>query len=287
MNVIHNPVPNQTEPVVHVENVSKRYIFQQYRPSLRQEAVQMAQRLVGRMQQGNWESQAFWPLKDISFTLNRGDTLGIIGHNGAGKTTLLRLLSGIIEPTEGRIMVNGRFATLIGLGAGFDYERSGRENIFLNAAIQGVNPEEIEQRVHDIIEFSELGDFIDVRVKLYSSGMIARLGFSIAVHILPDVVFLDEVLSVGDTAFQEKSSERILELRERNTTLVFVSHSMSSIEKMCKRTIWLDHGQIKMDGPTQEVVKAYAGRYMKEKDSELENPLEVPAIADPASGSNG
>lgn len=262
MNVIHNPSTHEGEPVVQVDNVSKRYVFQQYRPSLRQEAVQMARRWVGRMQQGSWESQAFWPLKDISFTLNKGDTLGIVGHNGAGKTTLLRLLSGIIEPTEGTITVNGRFATLIGLGAGFDYERSGRENIYLNAAIQGVQPDEIEQRVDDIIAFSELGEFIDVRVKLYSSGMIARLGFSVAVHILPDVVFLDEVLSVGDTAFQEKSSERILELRERNTTLVFVSHSMASIQKMCTRTIWLDHGRIKMDGPTEEVIQAYAGRYL-------------------------
>jgi ABC-2 type transport system ATP-binding protein len=275
MNVIHNPSPIQGEPVVRVENVSKRYIFQQYRPSLRQEAVQMAKRFIGRVQQGNWESQAFWPLKNVSFTLNRGDTLGIVGHNGAGKTTLLRLLSGIIEPTEGSITVNGRFATLIGLGAGFDYERSGRENIYLNAAIQGVPPEEIEQRVDDIIEFSELGEFIDVRVKLYSSGMIARLGFSIAVHILPDVVFLDEVLSVGDTAFQEKSSERIMQLRERNTTLVFVSHSMTSIEKMCQRTIWLDHGQIKMDGPTDEVIEAYAGRYLKHDEDKAEAELQA------------
>jgi ABC-type polysaccharide/polyol phosphate transport system ATPase subunit len=258
MSVFHNPVAPANEPIVRVENVSKRYVFQQYRPSLRQEAVQMAKRLVGRVQQGAWESQAFWPLKDVSFTLNKGDTLGIVGHNGAGKTTLLRLLSGIIEPTEGHITVNGRFATLIGLGAGFDYERTGRENIYLNAAIQGVQPEEIEQRVNDIIEFAELGEFIDRRVKLYSSGMIARLGFSVAVHILPDIVFLDEILSVGDTAFQEKSSERIMQLRERNTTLVFVSHSMVSIQKMCKRAIWLDHGQVRMDGPTEEVIKAYA-----------------------------
>jgi ABC-type polysaccharide/polyol phosphate transport system ATPase subunit len=258
MSVFHNPAAPADEPIVRVEHVSKRYVFQQYRPSLRQEAMQIAKRLVGRVQQGAWESQAFFPLRDVSFTLNRGETLGIVGHNGAGKTTLLRLLSGIIEPTEGRITVNGRFATLIGLGAGFDYERTGRENIYLNAAIQGVTPEEIEQRVDEIIEFSELNEFIDRRVKLYSSGMVARLGFSVAVHILPDIVFLDEILSVGDTAFQEKSSERIMQLRERNTTLVFVSHSMTSIKKMCQRVIWLDHGQVLMDGPTEEVIEAYA-----------------------------
>ncbi len=264
MNVIHNPVPIPGEPIVRVENVSKRYVFQHFRPSLRQEALQIAKRWIGRAPQATWESQPFWPVKDVSFTLDKGDTLGIIGHNGAGKTTLLRLLSGIIEPTEGRIIVNGRFATLIGLGAGFDYERSGRENIYLNAAIQGVEPEEIEQRVDDIINFAEIGEFIDRRVKLYSSGMIARLGFSIAVHILPDVVFLDEVLSVGDAAFQEKSSERIMQLRDNNTTLVFVSHSLSSIEKMCRHTLWLDHGRVMMHGPTEQVVKAYTDGVKKD-----------------------
>ncbi len=260
MNVIHNPVPIPGEPIVRVEHVSKRYVFQHFRPSLRQEAVQIAKRWIGRAPQVAWESQPFWPVKDVSFTLNQGDTLGIIGHNGAGKTTLLRLLSGIIEPTEGKITVNGRFATLIGLGAGFDYERSGRENIYLNAAIQGVAPEEVEQRVEDIINFAEIGEFIDRRVKLYSSGMIARLGFSIAVHILPDVVFLDEVLSVGDADFQQKSSARIKQLRDKNTTLVFVSHSLTSVEEMCERTLWLDHGRVIMDGPTKEVIKAYTGR---------------------------
>ncbi len=153
--------------------------------------------------------------------------------------------------------MQGRFATLIALGAGFNVERTGRQNIFLNAAIQGVPPRQVARFIGDIIEFSELGEFIDVPIKRYSSGMTTRLGFSIAVHIFPDIIFIDEVLAVGDAAFQEKCIERILQMKADGRTLMFVSHSAASVRLVCDRAIWLDHGRMQADGPTDEVLEAY------------------------------
>jgi ABC-type polysaccharide/polyol phosphate transport system ATPase subunit len=244
-------------PVVVVEHVSKRYAFRSYRPSLRHEAGQIFRRLLGNADRVSWEKPAYWSLRDVSFSLNPGDTLGIIGENGAGKTTLLRLLSGISEPSEGKISVTGKFVPFIGLGAGFDYTRTGRENIFLNAAIMGVRPQQVKTLLDEILDFAELGEFIDQPVKIYSSGMIARLGFSIAFALMPDIVFLDEVFSVGDIGFQGRSMERILGFKEKQTTLVFVSHNMEAIKKLCQRTIWLEHGQVRMEGVTADVVHAY------------------------------
>lgn len=244
-------------PIISVENLSKRFVFQSYRPSFRHELGQMMRRLIGKSQPASWESVPFWSLRNVSFSLEAGETLGLIGKNGAGKTTLLRLLAGISEPTEGTIRVNGKFAPLIGLGAGFDVERTGRENIYLNAAILGATIRQTDQIIDQIIEFSELNEFVDRPVKIYSSGMITRLGFSIALALMPDIVFLDEVFSVGDIGFQSKSMERIYELKERKATLVFISHSLTAVQQLCTRTIWLEHGQIRMDGPTDEVVAAY------------------------------
>lgn len=244
-------------PIITVKNVSKRYKFQSFRPSLRHELGQMVKRLVGKTLDASWEEKPFWSIRDVSFSLNAGDSLGVIGSNGAGKTTLLRLLSGIIEPTAGEIQVTGQFAPLIGLGAGFDQERTGRENIYLNAAIQGSSVQKVNSVLAQIIDFTELNEFIDRPVKIYSSGMVARLGFSIAFFLAPDIVFLDEVFSVGDIGFQSKSMDRIMEFKERKTTLVFISHSLDTVRAMCERTIWLEHGQIKMDAPTDEVLDAY------------------------------
>jgi ABC-type polysaccharide/polyol phosphate transport system ATPase subunit len=244
-------------PVVTVENVSKRYVFRSYRPSLRHEFGDIVRRLAGQGGRAAWEGDAFWSLRNVSFTLNAGETLGLIGPNGAGKTTLLRLLSGISEPTEGTVRVNGKFAPLIGLGAGFDMERTGRENIFLNAAILGASIQQINGILDEVIDFAELNEFVDRPVKVYSSGMIARLGFSIAFSLLPDIIFLDEVFSVGDIAFQRKSVDRIAQIKARNATLVFISHSLDAVQQFCARTIWLDHGQIRMDGPSAQVVEAY------------------------------
>ncbi len=245
------------EPIISVNHVSKIYRPIGFRPKLRYEAGQMIRRWMGLKADIHWEKDPFWALKDINFTVQPGESVGIVGRNGAGKTTLLRLLSGIMEASEGSIEVTGRFATLIGLGAGFDFHRSGKENIYLNAAIFGFPPSDVDEVIHQITEFSELGEFLDRPIKKYSSGMIARLGFSIAVHILPDIIFLDEVLSVGDIAFQQKCIERMKQLKEQNCTFLYVSHDPASLIMLCERSIWLHHGEMLMDGPTTDVIAAY------------------------------
>lgn len=242
--------------VVKVENVSKTFDIRRYQTSLRTNALSMFRQFIG--QQSTDESQeAFQALKNISFTINEGEGLAIVGRNGAGKTTLLRLLSGISEPTEGTIDVYGKFVSLLGFGAGFDQERTGRENIYLNAALYAMNAEQTEAIIDDIIEFAELDDFIDSPIKLYSSGMHARLGFSVAVHILPRIFFLDEVLAVGDFAFRRKCLERIYELKQQGVTVIFVSHSAALSKWMCERGIWLHNGEIRLDSDINTVIDAY------------------------------
>jgi ABC-type polysaccharide/polyol phosphate transport system ATPase subunit len=242
-------------PVIVVDHVWKRYPRSEYRPSLRHEAVSMLKRMA--RQEFSAASQPFFAIKDVSFVVQRGEGVGIIGRNGSGKTTLLRLLSRITRPTTGRISVIGRYAALIGLSAGFNPERTGRENIYLNAAIHGVSPRRVNVLMDDIVEFAELGEFIDRPVKLYSSGMVARLGFSAMIHVLPEIIFLDEVLAVGDIAFQEKCLERIFSMKEGGRTVLFVSHSTKMVQKLCERAIWLNRGEVVMDGPSPEVLSRY------------------------------
>lgn len=201
--------------------------------------------------------QPFYALRDVSFSVQKGESLGIIGRNGAGKTTLLRLLSGITQPTLGEVTVYGKFATLIGISAGFNFELTGRKNIYLNSAFFGWRPEQVRDIEAQIIEFAEIGEFIDAPVKLYSSGMVARLGFSIAIHLLPDIIFLDEVLAVGDAKFAEKCWERITDLRKGDRTIVMINHSEAAIRKLCTRAIWLDHGEVMIDSSTDEALAAY------------------------------
>ncbi|GAB4530959.1 MAG: hypothetical protein OHK0046_51740 [Anaerolineae bacterium] len=249
------------QPIIEVNDVSKRYAPIGYRPSLRHEGTQLLKRALGMADKASWERDAFWALKNVNFTVKPGEGVAIVGRNGAGKTTLLRIISGILEPSNGHVSVRGRFSTLIGLGAGFDMERTGRENIFLNSAIFGFQPKQVSGVMDEIIDFAELGAFIDQPVKHYSSGMIARLGFSIAIHILPDMVFLDEVLSVGDAAFQKKCMTKMLEFKDNGCTFLFVSHAASQIKLICERAIWLHHGEMLMDGPVDEVVGAYEERF--------------------------
>ena len=248
---------NTSSPIIRVQNVSKSYSPIGYRPKLRHEALEMVKSWIGLPSNISWQKEPFWALRDVSFSVQRGEGLGIIGHNGAGKTTLLRLLSGIMDPTTGSVEVNGRFASMIGLGAGFDYQRTGRENVYLNAAIFGYPPKIVNQFIGDIIGFSGLNEFIDRPVKHYSSGMIARLGFSIAIHILPEIIFLDEVLSVGDTSFQTKCLDRMLEYKEQKCTFLFVSHDPNAVRMICERAIWLHKGEVMMDGSTDLVIEAY------------------------------
>ena len=243
-------------PVIELTHVYKRYRFGQYNMSLRHEASKTLKRLFGFYTQQERHT-SLYALKDINLSIQAGETVGIVGINGAGKTTLLRLLSGVTKPTQGVVRVEGRFATLIGLNAGFNPDMSGRKNIYLNAAIFGMSIHQTRQLEENIIRFADIGDFIDLPTKIYSSGMIARLGFSIAVHILPEIIFIDEILAVGDAAFAEKCAYRLLELKAEGRTIVTVSHSLTSLRALTERCLWLNKGMLVLDGPTEAVIAAY------------------------------
>ncbi len=201
--------------------------------------------------------QSFWALQDVSFEVKKGDKLGVLGLNGAGKSTLLKLISGVMKPTNGNIELNGRISPLLELGAGFDPSYTGRENIFLNGAMLGYPKEFIESKFDEIVEFSEIGDFIDVPLKNYSSGMVARLGFSIATVVEPQILILDEVLSVGDAKFKEKSENRMKSLLNQDVTVLFVSHSIDQVRRLCNKAIWLEKGKLIMQGSVEEVSEKY------------------------------
>src|SRR5689334_5284786 len=213
--------------------------------------------LVNKLRSLRGHSREFWALKDISFTVERGEALGIIGLNGAGKSTILKLLYNITTPSKGEIRIRGKLSALIEVSSGFHPELTGRENVYLNGSLLGMTRREIRNKLDRIIEFSGVGAFIDSPVKRYSSGMYLRLGFSIAAHLDPDILLLDEVLAVGDAAFQTKCIKRIAQLRNEGTTIVFVSHNLGAVESLCDRTLLIKEGQIYKSGPTREVISAY------------------------------
>ncbi|NPV70654.1 MAG: ABC transporter ATP-binding protein [Firmicutes bacterium] len=202
-------------------------------------------------------AEDFWALKGINLAVSEGSTVGLIGRNGSGKSTLLKIISRILYPTRGEVTVNGRVSTLLELGAGFHPDFTGRENVFLNASILGLTRSRTRERLDDIIDFAEMGDFIDNPVRNYSSGMFTRLGFAVAVHVDPDILLVDEVLAVGDLAFQEKCLSKIRELQKKGTTIMFVTHSPQQLEELCDQAIWLDRGEVRMLGPAGEVARAY------------------------------
>lgn len=205
----------------------------------------------------------FWALKNINFSINKGEVIGFIGSNGAGKSTLLKVVAGVMKPTIGKVNVYGNICPMIELGAGFDYQLTAKENIYLNGAVLGYSKELIDKKFNEIVDFSELKDFLDVPVQNFSSGMVARLAFSIATIVNPEILIVDEILSVGDIAFQAKSEAKMLEMIGGGTTVLFVSHSVEQIKKMCDRVIWLDHGKIvKMGG--KEICDEYI-EFMKGK----------------------
>ncbi len=201
----------------------------------------------------------FWALRDITVSVQDGATIGFIGANGSGKSTFLKCLTGIYKPDRGSLQVRGTVAALLELGAGFSPELTGRENIFLNGSILGMSRNDIKAKLDDIVEFAGIGEFIDSPVKNYSSGMTVRLGFSIAAHVEPRILLIDEVLSVGDQSFQRRSSEKIEEFRREGRTIVVVSHSLGVVEQLCSETVWLDKGSMRMHGPSAEVIAAYTG----------------------------
>ncbi len=203
--------------------------------------------------------EEFWALKGVEFEVPSGRTFGVIGPNGSGKSTLLKCLAGILRPDKGRVSHVGRLSALLELGAGFHLELSGRENVYLNGAILGLTRREIDQRFDDIVEFAGLGEFIDTPVKNYSSGMFVRLGFAVAAHVEPDILLIDEVLSVGDETFQRKCAEKIEEFRRDGRTIIFVSHGLNQVEQLCERVAWIDHGEIIQIGAAGDVITAYRG----------------------------
>ena len=208
---------------------------------------------------GKLQYNSFTALEHVSFEVKKGETLGLIGRNGAGKSTLLKVISGIMKPTEGSVVCHGNVVPMLELGSGFDFDLTGWENIFLNGAILGYSEEFLKAKYDEIVEFSELGQFIEVPIRNYSSGMLARLAFSIATVVNPEILIVDKILSVGDAAFQEKSHRRMLELMGGGTTVLFVSHNIDQIREMCSRVVWLEQGKVKMAGTPEEVCERYAG----------------------------
>lgn len=238
------------DSIITVDNVSMRFRMDKNKTTSLKEWV--VTHLLGKQQY-----EEFSALSDVSFEVKRGEIVGIIGRNGAGKSTLLKVISGIFKPTSGKVVTAGRVAPMLELGSGFDMELSGHDNIFLNGAILGFSEEFLKSKYDEIVAFSELGEFIDMPLKTYSSGMLARLAFSVATMIEPEILIVDEILSVGDAAFQEKSRARMMELMSGGTTVLFVSHSMNQIRKMCNRAIWLEHGKVMTIGDTEAVCDAY------------------------------
>lgn len=211
------------------------------------------------------KKEEFYALTDVSFKVKKGEVVGFIGSNGAGKSTLLKVVAGVMKPTKGTVWVNGNICPMIELGAGFDYELTARENIYLNGAILGYSKEFIEKKFDEIVEFSELKDFLDVPVKNFSSGMIARLAFSVATVVDPEVLIVDEILSVGDLAFQQKSEEKMRSMIGGGTTVLYVSHSLDSIKSLCDSVVWLEHGKVIEQGDAKTICKHYYESALKEE----------------------
>lgn len=237
--------------IIQVNDVTMRFRMNNDRILSLKEFVTTALR-------GKLEYNDFTALNHVSFNVKKGETLGLIGHNGAGKSTMLKLISGILKPTKGSISVHGNVVPMLELGSGFDMDLTGRENIFLNGAILGYSENFLKSKYDEVVAFSGLEQFIEMPIRNYSSGMLARLAFSVASMVEPEVLIVDEILSVGDADFQEKSKARMLELMGGGTTVLFVSHSLEQIREMCDRCIWLEHGQVKVIGSANEVCDAYA-----------------------------
>ena len=238
------------QTVIAVENVTVRY-------RVPKEQMRTFKEYAIRRIQGRVQHNEFLALNNVSLSVQKGEVFGLIGPNGAGKTTLLRLVARVMRPTEGRVVVVGNVAPLLAMGAGFHMELTGRENVYLNGAILGYDRKTIDQNFERIVDFAELWDFIDSPLRTYSTGMVARLGFAVATDIMPEILIVDEALSVGDTAFQEKSLARIRSFQTSGSTILLVTHSMETIRRMCSRAAWLDQGKLRLIGPAEEVVSQY------------------------------
>jgi lipopolysaccharide transport system ATP-binding protein len=236
--------------IITFDQVSKRFVLHKDR----QDTIQG--RFAGMLRQ-RAPGEEFWALRDVSFSVAKGESLGLVGHNGAGKSTALKLMTRILEPTSGRVELNGRVAALLELGSGFHPDLSGRENVFLNGSLLGFGRREMQAKLPEIVDFAEIGDFIDMEVKHYSSGMYTRLAFAVATAVDPDILITDEVLAVGDESFQRKCMDRIYRFRQQGKTIIFVSHALETVRGLCDHAVWLDHGQARLVGSAGEVIDAY------------------------------
>lgn len=239
-----------SEVIVDVKNVSLCF-------KMANDRINSLKEFFVAKMKNNLQYNEFWALKDVNFQVYKGETVGIVGRNGAGKSTILKVISGIIKPTEGEIIVNGKIAPMLELGSGFDLDMTGRENIFLNGAILGYSESFLKEKYEEIVEFAEIGDFIDVPIRNYSSGMVMRLAFSVATLVEPEILIVDEILSVGDASFKKKSGRRMQEMMSGGTTVFLVSHDIKQIRDMCTKVIWLEHGVVKMIGNAQEICDYY------------------------------
>jgi lipopolysaccharide transport system ATP-binding protein len=264
-----------TDFSLRLDHVFKRFRRGQRHDSLRDLIPSLVKRAVSRDRDRALVAEEFWVLNDISFELKQGDTLGIIGHNGAGKSTMLKHLSGIMEPTRGSIEVKGRLSALIEVGAGFHPDLTGRENVFLNGVILGMTRAEVKRKFDEIVDFAGLAEFIDTPVKRYSSGMFARLGFSVAAHLEPDILVIDEVLSVGDFAFQRKGLEKMRAIAKGGATVIFVSHNLQAVAEFCERGILLEKGRVIADGATDEVIRRYLDTAPSHDQKQRRGPVSV------------
>lgn len=242
------------DTIISVKNLSIRF-------NLASEKVDNIKEYFVRRLKRNLRYDEFWALNDISFDIKRGDSVALIGLNGCGKSTLLKTIAGVLKPTKGSVTIQGTIAPMIELGAGFDHDLTARENVFLNGAILGHSRTEMEQYYDGIVEFSELEEFMDVPIKNFSSGMLARLAFAVATIGTPDILIVDEVLSVGDFRFQEKCEKRIQSMMKDDTTILFVSHSIDQVKKICKRAIWIEKGRIRDDGPSDIIGSEFERAY--------------------------
>lgn len=242
----------QSQPAIRLRNVSKRFAFTRDAPQSVLEWV-----IATFSRRRRTRSTDLWAVHDVSFDIMPGQSVGIVGRNGSGKSTLLKLISRIIQPTSGEIMVRGRISALLELGAGFHPDLTGRENIYLNASVLGLERKETEALFDKIVEFSELGEFIDMPVKHYSSGMYMRLGFSVAIHVQPDILIIDEILAVGDQSFQAKCMDQIMKMKRNGTTIIFISHDLKNVARLCSEVIWLDRGEVRMAGLAEHVLSHY------------------------------
>ena len=236
--------------MIEVKNVKMRF-------KMSDEPLNSIKEIFTKAVSGKLKFNEFLALDDVSFNVEKGETLGLIGSNGAGKSTTLKLISGILKPSEGSITIRGNVVPMLELGAGFDLELTGRENIYLNGAILGYSKVYLESKYEEIVDFAEIREFIDMPIRNYSSGMMARLAFSIASVVQPEILIVDEILAVGDVKFQEKSYKRMQELMSGGATVLFVSHDLDKIEEMCDHVIWLDKGKVKQYGDAKKVCKAY------------------------------